>query len=269
MPALKKESLDFIASSRWGPNVERFGALAFLYGTLVSSAIAVLLAVPVSIGIALFISDVAPARLKASATFLMDLLAAVPSVVFGLWGILILAPWIVKIYVRVSVATAGVPVLAGLFRGPANGKSYMTAGLILAVMITPIITSISREVFDTVPTDQKAGAWALGTTRWEMIRGVILPSSRAGVVAAVMLGLGRALGETIAAALVIGSNPQITARLFAPGDSMAAVIANQFGEAGGLHRSALIGLGVLLFTITVVVNVGGRLIVRRTAKGGG
>lgn len=268
MPALRKESLDFVASSRWAPNAERFGALAFIYGTLVSSAIAVLLAVPVSVGIALFISEVAPKRLRASVTFLMDLLAAVPSVVFGLWGILVLAPWIVKIYERVSAATAEVPVLGGLFSGPANGKSFMTAGLILAVMITPIITSVSREVFDTVPADQKAGAWALGTTRWEMIRGVILPSSRAGIVAAVMLGLGRALGETIAAALVIGSTPQIAARLFAPGDSMAAVIANQFGEAGGLHRSALIGLGVLLFAITIVVNVGGRLIVRRSGKGG-
>jgi phosphate transport system permease protein len=154
-------------------------------------------------------------------------------------------------------------VLGALLAGPANGKSYFTAGLVLALMITPIITSITREVLYTVPMGQKEAALALGATRWEMIRGVVFPYSRSGTVGAAMLGLGRAMGETIATALVIGSSPQITARLFAPGDSMAAVIANQFGESGGIHRAALIGLGVVLFAMTIVVNVLAKAVVTR------
>jgi phosphate transport system permease protein len=260
-PAFRSQGLGFILSSRWAPNDEKFGALAFVYGTLVASAIALVIAVPVSIGIALFLSVLAPRRVRRKVSYLVDLLAAIPSVVYGLWGVLVLAPFLVHPYEAVARATASVPVLSTLFAGPANGKSLFTAGLILAMMVTPIITAITREIFDTVPAGQKEAALALGATRWEMIRGAVFPHSRNGVVGAVMLGLGRAMGETIAVALVIGSSPQITAHLFSSGDNLAAVVANQFGEAGGVHRSALVGLGVVLFGMTILVNVLARTIV--------
>jgi len=263
MPAFREEGIGFLTSHRWAPNMDAFGALPFIYGTLVISGIALTLAVPVSIGIALFLTEVAPKRLRRPVSYAIDLLAAVPSVVFGLWGLLVLAPVMVGLYGAVSRATDGIPVLGTLFGGPVNGKSYFTAGIVLALMISPIITSLVREVFDTVPRAQKEAALALGATRWEMIRQAVFPHSRAGMIGAVMLGLGRAMGETIAAALVIGSSPQITARLFGAGDAMAAVIANQFGEAGGVHRSALIGLGVVLFAVTVAVNVVAQTVVRR------
>ncbi len=267
-PAFRHQGLEFITSSRWAPNVDVFGAVAFVAGTMLISAIALVFAVPVSLGIALFLSELAPRRLRRSVIYLVDLLAAVPSVVFGLWGLLVLAPRIVGLYETIGGWLEPVPVLGTVFGPPYNGRSLFTAGLILALMITPIITSITREVFDTVPTGQKEAAFALSATRWEMIRGAILPHSRSGVIGAVMLGLGRAMGETIAAALVIGSSPQLTARLFGSGDAMAAVIANQFGEAGGLHRSALIGLGVVLFAMTIVVNVIARTIAGRVPAEG-
>ena len=218
---------------------------------------------PVSIGIALFLSELAPRRLRRWVIYLVDLLASVPSVVFGLWGILVLAPKIRGLYDTVADLVEPIPLLNILFGQPVSGRSFFTAGLILALMITPIITSLTREVFDTVPAGQKEAAFALGSTRWEMIRGAIFPHSRAGMTGAVMLGLGRAMGETIAVALVIGSSATLTARLFGPGDAMAAVIANQFGEAGGLHRASLIGLGVVLFGMTIIVNLIARSIVTR------
>lgn len=264
LPAFRDEGLGFVTGSRWVPSQNVFGALPFVYGTMVVSTIALVFAVPVSMGIALFLSELAPKRLRRPVVHLIDLLAAVPSVVFGLWGLLVLARVIPGFYDRVSAATDWIPAVGTLFGRPVNGKSYFTAGLILALMITPIVTSLIREVYDTVPRDHKEAALALGTTRWEMIRGAVLPHSRAGTVAAVMLGLGRAMGETIAAALVIGSSPQIAARLFGPGDAMAAVIANEFGEAGGVHRSGLIGLGVVLFGLTIVVNVVARFVFGRS-----
>ena len=187
----------------------------------------------------------------------MDLLAAIPSVVYGLWGIVVFAPAVQGFYSGIADATEGIPILGSIFGPPAQGKSFMTAGIILAIMITPIITSLSREVIATVPSSQREAAYGMGATRWEMIRSSVIPWSRGGIVGAVMLGLGRAMGETIAVALVIGASPQITSHVFSPGDSMAAVIANQFGEASGTYRSALIGLGVVLFIITIVINVSG------------
>ena len=264
-PAFREEGISFLTSDRWAPNVDAYGALPFIYGTLVISAVALVLAVPLSIGIALFLTEVAPRRLRRPVGYAIDLLAAVPSVVFGLWGLLVLAPALFGLYETISSATDGIPVLGTIFAGPVQGRSYFTAGIVLALMITPIITSLVREVFDTVPRGQKEAALALGATRWEMIRQAVFPHSRAGMVGAVMLGLGRAMGETIAAALVIGSSPQITARLFGSGDAMAAVIANQFGEAGGVHRAALIGLGVVLFAVTVIVNVAAQGVVHRLA----
>jgi phosphate transport system permease protein len=241
MPAFRHEGLGFLTHKVWDPPSGRFGALPFIYGTVVASVIALVIAVPISLGLALFITELAPEKLRTPVVYLIDLLAAVPSVVYGLWGILVFAPWI-------------------------GGRSYMTAGIILAVMITPIVTSISREVFATVPRDQKEAAWGLGATRLEMIRGAVFPYSRSGLVGAVMLGLGRAMGETIAVALVIGSTPAIRAQLFESGDAMAAVIANQFGEAGGVHRAALIGLGVVLFIMTVIINVAARRITGRAGR---
>ena len=265
-PAFRHEGLSFFTSKRWAPSANKFGSLAFVYGTVVTATIGLVLAVPVSIGIALFLSDLAPRRLRRPAGSLVDLMAAVPSVVYGFWGITVLAPFLVKIYNWMGDVTHPIPVLSTLFGKPASGSSLFTAGIILALMITPIVTSLSREVFDTVPAAQKEAAYALGATRWEMMRAAMFPHSRAGIIGAVMLGLGRAMGETIAAALVIGSSPQITAHLFRSGDSMAAVIANQFGEAAGVHRAALIGLGAELFAITIVVNMVARAFVARAAR---
>jgi len=262
-PAFKAEGISFVTSSEFAPNIDVFGTLAFITGTLLVSTIALVFAVPISIGIALFLSELAPKRLRQYVIYVIDLLASVPSVVFGLWGILVLAPKIRGLYDTIAGVVEPIPLLNILFGKPVSGRSFFTAGLILALMITPIITSLTREVFDTVPAGQKEGAFALGATRWEMIRGAIFPHSRSGMTGAVMLGLGRAMGETIAAALVIGSSATLTARLFGPGDAMAAVIANQFGESGGLHRSALIGLGVVLFAMTIVVNLIARSIVTK------
>jgi len=262
-PAFREEGLSFVTSDDWVPAEGRFGALAFIYGTLLVSAIAVLFAVPVSLGIALFANEAASNRLRRPVVYVLDLLAAIPSVVYGLWGILVLAPALRPVFDSVGDAVDGVPVLDTLFGTGSSGRSFLTAGLILAVMITPIITSLSREVIATVPNSQREAAYGMGATRWEMIRAAVLPWSRGGIVGAVMLGLGRAMGETIAVALVVGSSAQITLDLFAPGDTMAAVIANEFGEASGTYRSALIGLGVVLFVVTILVNVAARGIVTR------
>jgi phosphate transport system permease protein len=270
-PAFKTSKLHFLTSRTWSPNDPdgdgplgpSFGALAFIYGTLVVSAIALVMAVPVSIGIALFTTEVVHRRLRSIVTTTIDLLAAIPSVVYGLWGVAVLAPNIKGFYDWIAGKVAPIPVLHTLFAGGGTGRSFMTAGIILAFMITPIITSVTREVFLTVPSGEKAAALALGATRWEMIRGAVFPHSFGGMVGAVMLGLGRAMGETIAVALVIGSSPQIVANLFKSGDAMPSAIANQFGEASGVFRSALIGLGVVLFLMTIVVNVIARLVVNR------
>jgi phosphate transport system permease protein len=264
-PAFRQEGLGFITSKVWDPARGQFGALAFIYGTLVASIIALTIAVPISFGLALFISELAPPKLRTPVVYVIDLLAAVPSVVYGLWGIAVFGREIARVYDPISRALDGIPILGNIFHG-ANGRSFMTAGIILAIMITPIVTSISREVFATVPRDQKEAAWGLGATRFEMIRGSVFPYSRNGLVGAVMLGLGRAMGETIAVALVIGSVPAVRAALFEPGDAMAAVVANQFGEASGTHRAALIGLGVVLFIMTVIINVLARKVAGRSDR---
>ena len=267
-PAFREEGLGFFTGTRWAPSAGVFGSLEFVYGTLVISAIALALAVPVSIGIALFLSDLAPRRLRRAASSLIDLLAAVPSVVYGLWGILVFAPFVVKVYDGISDATASVPELSTLFAGPVSGFSFFTAGVILALMITPIISAVSREVFRTVPDEEREAALAIGATRWEMIRMAVLPPSRSGVVAAVMLGFGRAVGETIAVAYLIGGQPSITKHLLQPGSTIAANIALQFNEAASnpLFKSALIALGVVLFAMTLLINIGARLIIRRGAS---
>jgi phosphate transport system permease protein len=250
----------------WNPATNNFGALSFIYGTLITAAIAIILAVPVSVAVALLLTDVVPPRWARPIVYVIDLLAVVPSVVWGLWGILVFAPWLQHIYTSIASGVKGIPVLDALFGQPVSGASFFTCGIILAFMITPIVTSLSREVIATVPAIDKEGAYALGATRWEMITGAVWPHSQGGVVGAVLLGLGRAMGETIAAALVIGSSPVITSHLFAAGYSMPAVIANQFGEASGEFRAALIGLGVLLFVITIIINLIARGVVERSAR---
>jgi len=255
-----------VLSNNWNPAANQFGALAFIYGTAITAVIALVMAVPVSVGIALLLTEVVPRRWAQPIVYVIDLLAVVPSVVWGLWGILVFAPWIQHIYSSIGSGVNGVPVLGPLLGPPTSGASFFTAGIILAFMITPIVTSLSREVIATVPVIDKEGAYALGATRLEMIRGAVWPHSQGGIVGAVLLGLGRAMGETIAAALVIGSSATITSHLFAPGDSMPAVIANQFGEASGVFRAALMGLGVLLFVITIIINLIARGVVERSAR---
>jgi phosphate transport system permease protein len=255
-----------IFTNNWNPGANQYGALAFIYGTAITAVIALVMAVPVSVGIALLLTEVVPRRWAQPIVYVVDLLAVVPSVVWGLWGILVFAPWLQHIYTDIASGVKGVPVLDSLFGQPVSGASFFTAGIILAFMITPIVTSLSREVIATVPAIDREGAYALGATRWEMIRGAVLPHSQGGIVGAVLLGLGRAMGETIAVALVIGSSPVITSHLFAPGYNMPAVIANEFGEAFGLSRAALMGIGVLLFVFTIIINILARGIVERNAR---
>jgi phosphate transport system permease protein len=266
-PAFRDQGSTFFFSKTWDPAHNKFGALAFAYGTIVTSVIAIVVGVPVSIGIALLLTEVAPHWLRTPVVYVIDLLAAVPSVVFGLWGLRVLAKPIDNRYADFNTWFKHIPVLNTLFSGGGQqGTSLMTAGLILALMITPIVTSLSREVFATVPVAQKEAAVALGATRWEMIRSSVLSWGRSGVVGAVMLGLGRAMGETIAVALLVGSSAQVTGHLFRPGDTMAGVIANQFGEASGTFRAALVGLGVVLFAITILINLGARTVLNRSER---
>jgi len=267
VPVFRAEGLDFFTERRWAPTKEIYGALSFIYGTAVTALLAVVISVPVSLGIALFTTQVAPPRMKKWLVSLTDLVAVVPSVVFGLWGIIFLAPKLVGAYKHVSGWFHGWPILGDVFGQTGAGRTFMTAGLILSVMITPIITSISREVIETCPQTDRDGALALGATRWEMITGAVLPHSMSGIVGAVMLGLGRAMGETIAVALVIGSSPTITANLFSSGDSLPSVIAFQWGEATTeIKRSALIAMGLTLFLITIVVNLVATAVVNRATK---
>ncbi|HEY2812573.1 MAG TPA: phosphate ABC transporter permease subunit PstC [Acidimicrobiales bacterium] len=262
-PAFSKMGFSYFTEEKIDQVNQIYGSKSYIYGTIVVSFLAVLFAVPISLGIALFVTEVAPQRLRWWITTIMDLLASVPSVVFGLWGFLILRPHLNDIYNSIHAHVESIPVLNTVFGPSGGGNSFMTAGLIVGLMITPIITSIAREVFATVPRNDKDGALALGATRWEMIRGVVLPHSSGGIVGAVMLGLGRAMGETIAIALVIGANPQIVSNLFATGEAMPSVIVRNLPESSGDFQAALIGLGVVLMALTVLVNIGAKLLVAR------
>ncbi|MCD0447413.1 phosphate ABC transporter permease subunit PstC [Glycomyces sp. A-F 0318] len=263
-PAFSEEGpFGFMFGTRWAPNDDVFGTFPMLYGTLVTSVIAMIIAVPVSIGIALFITEVAHRRARKYIVTVIDLLATVPSVVFGLVGVLVVVPAITPAYQWFADLVAPVPGLNAVFDETNTGRNYITASLVLAIMAIPIITSIAREVFATVPETDKQAAYALGATRWEMVKGAILPHSFGGLVGASMLGLGRAMGETIAVALVIGGSVSMSANLFEPGNTMAAIIAQQWGESSGLHTDALIAIGVELFAITVIINFLARVVVRR------
>ena len=257
--------LKFFVKSDWDPVSGEFGALPFIYGTLVSSGLALLLAVPLGIGVAVFVNEICPIPLRKWISFLVELLAAIPSVIYGLWAVFVLAP-ILKKYIEPWLAnTLG---WTGLFSGPTYGIGMLAAGIILAIMILPIIASITREVMLAVPHHQREAVLALGATRWEMIRTGVLRNARAGIVGGVILGLGRAMGETMAVAMVIGSTPQIAKSLFAPAHTMASVIANEFSEAtSDLYLSAIIEIGLALFIITLIVNLIARTLVWMTTRG--
>jgi phosphate transport system permease protein len=263
-PWFRQEGLGIFADN-WDPAKGQYGAGAMIYGTFLVGVIALVISVPVSIGIALFVNEVAPRRMRRPIIYTVDLLAAIPSVVYGLWALYALTPNpLADIYQKISDATSGIPIISDLTANPSKSAlSYMTAGIIVAIMITPIITSLTREVFATTPPTLKEAAYGMGATRWEMIKGAIIPHSRGGVVSAVMIGLGRAIGETIAVALLIGSSQHISSNLFGPGDTLASIIANQFGEATGIQRAALIGMGVVLLVLTVAVGALARGIVSR------
>lgn len=260
-PAFAQFGLPFLASSAWDPVRRLFGALPLLYGTAYTSLVAMTVATPVGLAAALFLSEVSPPRLRGTLGFLAEFLATVPSVIFGLWGIFVLVPWLRdRVESPVQSLLGWIPV----FGGPAYGTGILAAGLILAIMVLPTITTIAFEVFRSVPGSQREAAYALGVTRWEMIRTVLWPAARAGVVGALVLALGRALGETMAVTMVIGNAHGISASLFAPGNTMSSVIANQFAEATDtLQLSALVEIGLLLFLVTLGVNVGARWIAGR------
>jgi phosphate transport system permease protein len=255
----------FFASSEWDPVNEQFGALPFIYGTLVSSLISLIIAVPLSIGVAVFTTEMCPRALRGPLSFFVELLAAIPSVIYGLWAIFVLVP-ILSNYVEPFLKnTLG---WTGLFVGPAYGIGMLAAGVILAIMIVPIISSITREVMMVVPQNQREGVLALGATRWEMIRVGVLRNARAGIAGGIILGLGRALGETMAVTMVIGNRPEIAKSLFAPGYTMASVLANEFSEAtGDTYLSALIEIGLALFLVTIIVNALAQLLVWTVTRG--
>ena len=257
--------LKFFSSSEWDPVNERFGALPVVYGTLVSSLVALIIAVPLSIGVAVFTTEMCPKKLRGPLSFFVELLAAIPSVIYGLWAFFVLVPLLSQ-YVQPFLAnTFG---WTGLFSGPPYGIGMLAAGIILAIMIIPIISSIAREVLQVVPQHQREGVLALGATRWEMIRVGVLRNARAGIVGGIILGLGRALGETMAVTMVIGNRPEISKSLFAPGYTMASVLANEFSEAtGDIYLSALIEIGLALFLVTIIVNALARLLVWTVTRG--
>jgi len=255
----------FFAASEWDPVNEHFGALPFIFGTIVSSLLALIIAVPLSVGVAVFTTEMCPKVLRGPLSFFVELLAAIPSVIYGLWAIFVLVPILSRYVQPLLQKTLG---WTGLFEGPPFGYSMLAAGIILAIMIVPIISSISREVLVVVPQHQREAALALGATRWEMIRIGVLRNARAGIVGAVILGLGRALGETMAVTMVIGNRPEIAKSLFAPGYTMASVLANEFSEAtGDVYLSALIEIGLALFFVTIVVNALARLLVWTVTRG--
>lgn len=255
----------FFGGSNWDPVAGEFGAWPFIYGTLLSSGIALVLAVPLAVGLAIYLNEMCPRWLRSPLAFSTDLLAAIPSVIYGLWAIFVLVP---------ILRTGVEPWLAkwfkwtGLFTGPKYGIGMLAAGIILAIMVIPIVSSITREVMAAIPVAQREAVLALGATRWEMIRMAVIRNARAGILGSIILGLGRALGETMAVTMVIGNRPEIAKSLFAPGYTMASVIANEFSEAtGDLYVSALIEIGLALFVVTLIVNVFARLLVWSTTRG--
>jgi phosphate transport system permease protein len=268
LPALHEFGFGFLTTESWNPVTEKFGALAPIYGTIVTSLIAMLIAVPLGLMIAMFLTELCPMWLRRPIGIAIELLAGIPSIIYGIWGLFVFAPFLqAHVQPPVIAAFENIPMLSTLFAGPPFGIGILTASLILAIMVLPFITSISRDVFDAVPPVLKEAAYGLGWTQWEVWRYVVLPFTRIGVIGGVMLGLGRALGETMAVTFVIGNAHKITASLLAPGTTISATIANEFTEAvGDLYTSSLIALGLILFVITFIVLATARYLLMRIER---
>jgi len=267
-PALRTFGFEFFVSDRWNPVTEKFGALPAIYGTLLTSFIAMLFAVPIGLLIAYFLTELCPQWLRRPIGIAIELLAGIPSIIYGIWGLFVFAPFLQATLQPFLIDTLGnVPIIAPLFSGPPYGIGMLTAGLVLTIMVLPFITSISRDVFEAVPPVLKEAAYGLGCTTWEVVRYVVLPYARVGVIGGVMLGLGRALGETMAITFVIGNAHRISASILAPGTTISATIANEFTEAvGDLYTSALIALGLILFIITFIVLAAARYLLLRIER---
>ncbi len=267
-PALQKFGIGFITTETWNPVTETFGGIAPIYGTIVTSIIAMVIAVPIGLMIALFLTELCPPSLRRPIGITIELLAGIPSIIYGIWGLFVLAPFLQQhVQPRIIDAFGSVPVLSTLFAGPPYGIGILTASLILAIMVLPFITSISRDVFDAVPPVLKEAAFGIGCTKWEVFRNVVMPYTRVGVIGGVMLGLGRALGETMAVTFVIGNAHRISASILAPGTTISATIANEFTEAvGDIYTSSLIALGLILFIITFFVLAAARYMLLRLER---
>jgi phosphate transport system permease protein len=271
VPALAKFGWTFLESSSWNPVTEVFGAFPAIYGTLVTSAIAMLIGIPVAFGIALFITELCPPWLKRPIGTLIELLAAIPSIIYGIWGLFVFAPFLQETLQPLLIDTLGnIPWAGALFEGPPLGIGILTAGLILSIMVLPFITSVMRDVFETVPTVLKESAYGIGATTWEVVWNIVLPTTRVGVIGGIMLGLGRALGETMAVTFVIGNAHRVKASLLAPGTTISATLANEFTEAvGDTYLSSLFALGFILFVITfIVLAIAKLMLIRLQAKAG-
>ncbi len=271
IPAFEKFGFGFFTTNIWNPVKSEFGALAPIYGTLVTSLIALLIGVPVSFGIALFLTEMCPAALKRPLGTAVELLAAIPSIIYGMWGLFVFAP-VFGDYIQPSLTKifGDLWILGPLFQGAPNGIGMLSAGIILSVMIIPFIASVMRDVFDIVPPVLKESAYGIGCTTWEVVWNIVLPYTKVGVIGGIMLGLGRALGETMAVTFVIGNAYRINASLFAPGNSIASALANEFNEAADpVHRASLIALGLVLFVLTTIVLACSRLLIAQLAKGEG
>ncbi|HZT19407.1 MAG TPA: phosphate ABC transporter permease subunit PstC [Dongiaceae bacterium] len=270
-PALKAFGPGFVFTEAWNPVRERFGAWAPIYGTIVTSIIAMIIGVPVSFGIAMFITELCPAALKRPLGIAIELLAGIPSIIYGIWGLFALAPLLQRTVQPFLIGTLGhAPLIGGFFSGPPYGIGTFTAGLVLGVMVLPFITSITRDVFETVPPMLKESAYGLGATTWEVVWKIVLPYTRVGVIGAVMLGLGRALGETMAVTFVIGNAHRVAKSILAPGTTISATIANEFTEAvGDLYTSSLIALGLILFVITFAILAAAKIMLIRLDRRGG
>ncbi len=267
-PAAKRFGLDFVTSSTWDPVAGHFGAWPAIFGTLLTSFLALAMAVPLSLGVAIYLTEFAPKVIRQPVATVIELLAAIPSVVYGLWGIFVLIPFLKTWVYPVLEARLG---FLPFFAGPIYGPSVLSAALILTIMVVPFIMSVSREVLLAVPAGQREAAMALGATRWEAVSTAIVPYAKSGIIGAIILGLGRSLGETMAVTMLIGNRHEVAASLFAPGYSMAAVIANEFADAAGgpIHESALIYMALLLFGVTVLINAAARLMIWRVSRGRG
>jgi len=265
VPAIRAFGLNFLSTETWNPVTEQFGAMAPVYGTIVTSLVAMVIAVPSALGIAIFLTELCPYALRRPIGIAIELLAGIPSIIYGIWGLFVLAPFLQEhVQPGLIAAFANVPVFSALFAGPPYGIGVLTAGVILAVMVLPIVSSISRDVFETVPAVLKEAAYGVGCTTWEVVRSVVIPYTRVGLIGGVMLGLGRALGETMAVTFVIGNAHKISPSLLSPGTTISATIANEFTEAvGDLYTSALIELGLILFVITFFILATSRYLLMR------